>query len=157
MRELNVEFMNLYIGVDRFIRDAYSSTEGVSEYIRQMERNASKGIRYVTTWSSDYDRLKRLRWIRNQLSHEVGYDSNICDESDFRWLQNFKERLYSAIDPLSVVRKEEKAELQRLAEARKRYKMQSVEQPKPIEPVQQVQNNLPKKKSFWQRLKDFFS
>ena len=35
MRELNIEFLDLYKRVDRFIRDAYASSEGISEYLRE--------------------------------------------------------------------------------------------------------------------------
>lgn len=31
MRDLNIDFMDLYKRTDRFIKDAYSSSEGVSE------------------------------------------------------------------------------------------------------------------------------
>ena len=34
--------IDLYKSADRFIRDAYRSAEGVSEYIRQMEQNDYK-------------------------------------------------------------------------------------------------------------------
>ena len=34
MRDLNIDFMDLYKRTDRCIKDAYSSSEGVSEYIR---------------------------------------------------------------------------------------------------------------------------
>lgn len=172
MRDLNIDFMDLYKSVDRFIRDAYSSTEGVSEYIRQMEQNDFKGRRYVATWGADYDKLKRLRWIRNQLSHEVGYDSDICAEADYDWLEAFSTRLYSANDPLSAMRKAEKSERQRrLAEQRRmqaqkraeeerRRQLQMRRQQPPASSytyTPQPQNQPPKRKLFWQRLKDFFS
>ena len=172
MRDLNIDFMDLYKSVERFIRDAYSSTEGVSEYIRQMEQNDFKGKRYVDTWGADYDKLKRLRWIRNQLSHEVGYDSDICEGADYDWLETFSQRLYSANDPLSAMNKGENAERQRRAEEQRRIQaqkraeeerrrqMQMRQQQQPASSytyTPQTQYQPPKRKSFWQRLKDFFS
>ena len=172
MRDLNIDFMDLYKSVDRFIRDAYSSSEGVSEYIRQMEKNDFKGRRYVVTWGEDYVKLKRLRWIRNQLSHEVGYDSDICEESDYYWLETFSSRLYSANDPLSAMNKAENAERQRRAEEQRRIQaqkraeeerrrqMQMRQQQQPASSytyTPQAQYQTPKRKTFWQRLKDFFS
>ena len=172
MRDLNIDFMDLYKSVDRFIRDAYSSTEGVSEYIRQMEQNDFKGRRYVATWSADYDKLKRLRWIRNQLSHEVGYDSDICEDADYDWLEVFNQRLYSSNDPLSAMNKAENAERQRRAEEQRRIQaqkraekerrrqMQMRQQQQPASSYSytpQAQYHPPKRKTFWQRLKDFFS
>ena len=161
MRDLNIDFMDLYKCVDKFIRDAYGSAEGVSEYIRQMEQNDYKGSRYVSTWGTDYDMLKHLRWIRNQLSHEVGYDSDICEESDYDWLDSFRGRLYSANDPMAIMNKAEEAERQRrLAEQRRkqaqmRQQQKSAESYNTYTPRQQYQ--MPKHKTFWQRIKEFFT
>ena len=107
MRDLNINFMDLYKRVDRFIKDAYHSSEGVSEYIRLMESKDSKGRRYVSGWNSDYDSLKHLRWIRNQLAHEVDYDEDICSDEEYEWLEDFHSRLFSSDDPLGKLRKAE--------------------------------------------------
>ena len=161
MRDLNIDFMDLYKSVDRFIRDAYSSAEGVSEYIRQMEQNDFKGRRYVATWGADYDKLKRLRWIRNQLSHEVGYDSDICEESDYDWLDTFRGRLYSSNDPMAIMNKVEEAERQRRLAEQRRKQAQMRQQQKAATsyntyaPQQQYQP--PKHKTLWQRIKMFFT
>ena len=160
MRDLNIDFMDLYKSVDKFIRDAYSSSEGVSEYIRQMENNDFKGRRYVATWAADYDKLKHLRWIRNQLSHEVGYDSDICEDADYAWLETFRSRLYSANDPMAMLNRAEKAEQKRLAEEQRRrqaqaHKQQSKTDSKNI-PAQQAREST-KHKTLWQRIKSFFS
>ena len=140
MRELNIDFLDLYKRVDRFIKDAYASSEGVSEYLRQMERNAFKGRMLVSTWVTDYNQLKRLRWIRNQLSHEVGYDADLCEEADYQWLEEFRSSLFTVDDPLAVLRRAEKAEQQRYAEEQRRYQEQKREQqiqtiPKPQPPI----------------------
>lgn len=172
MRDLNIDFMDLYKSVDRFIRDAYSSTDGVSEYIRQMEQNDFKGRRYVATWGADYDRLKRLRWIRNQLSHEIGYDSDICEYTDYDWLETFSHRLYSANDPLATINKAENVERQRRLAEQRRIQAQKRAEEERRRQTQMRQQQLStssytytpqpqyqpsKRKSFWQRLKDFFS
>lgn len=105
MRDLNIDFMDLYKRTDRFIKDAYSSSEGVSEYIRLMEAGFNRGNVNILGWKSDYDNLKHIRWIRNQLAHEVSYDSDICLLSDYEWLEDFYNRLFSATDPLGKLRK----------------------------------------------------
>ena len=107
MRDLNINFMDLYKRVDRFIKDAYHSSEGVSEYIRLMESKYSKGSRCVSGWNSDYDALKHSRWIRNQLAHEVDYDADICSDEEYEWLEEFHSRLFSSDDPLGKLRKAE--------------------------------------------------
>lgn len=108
MRDLNIDFMDLYKRTDRFIKDAYSSSEGVSEYIRLMEASFNRGNANIRGWKSDYDNLKHIRWIRNQLAHEVSYDSDICSESDYEWLEDFYKRLFSSTDPLGELRTFEK-------------------------------------------------
>lgn len=167
MRELNIDFMDLYKSVDRFIRDAYRSNDGVSEYIRQMEQNAYRGVRYVATWKADYDMLKHLRRIRNQLAHEVGYDSDLCEESDYDWLEDFNNRLYNTTDPISSMNRAEKAEQQRRLEAQRQLQAQKraeEERRRQIQ-LQDQQNgadfNSPpyeqlKRKTLWQRIKSWF-
>ncbi len=107
MRDLNIDFMDLYKRVDRFIKDAYCSSDGVSEYLRLMESKNYKGSRYVAGWNSDYDSLKHSRWIRNQLAHEVDYDSDICSNEEYEWLEEFYTRLFSSDDPLGKLHKAE--------------------------------------------------
>ena len=157
MRDLNIDFLDLYKRVDRFIRDAYASSEGVSEYLRQMEQNGFKGRRLVPTWATDYNRLKRLRWIRNQLSHEVGYDSDICGEADYLWLEEFRGRLYAADDPMSVLRKNENAERQRYMEEQRQYHEQKRKQQAEVITQTQTKPSLPKRKTLLEKIKSFFS
>ena len=107
MRDLNIDFMDLYKRTDRFIKDAYSSSQGVSEYIRLMEADFNRGSINIRGWKSDYDNLKHIRWIRNQLAHEVSYDSDICSVIDYEWLEEFYERLFSSDDPLAALRKKD--------------------------------------------------
>lgn len=159
MRDLNIDFMDLYKSVDKFIRDAYGSSEGVSEYIRQMEQNEYKGRRYVSTWDDDYAMLKHLRRIRNQLSHDVGYDSDICEQSDHDQLNAFRNRLYSTNDPMAIMNKAEEAERQRRLAEQRRRQAQMREQQKAAAsytyiPPQQYQP--PVHKTWWQRIREFF-
>ena len=140
MRDLNIDFLDLYKRVDRFIKDAYASSEGVSEYLRQMEHNAFKGRSLVSTWATDYNQLKRLRRIRNQLSHEVGYDADLCEEDDYQWLEEFRNRLFTADDPMAVLRRAEDAEQQRYAKEQRHHQEQYQKQqvqtiPKPQPPI----------------------
>ena len=187
MRDLNIDFVDLYKRVDRFLRDAYDSSEGVSEYLRRMEENSSRGRQYVTSWEADYRQLKRLRWVRNQLSHEVGYDSDLCEAEDYRWLEEFHNRLYDTADPLAVLyrienakrqqterqaeaqrqamerqrlaeqQRQRQAALQRQAEEQRRRQSQAYVQHSPTTPCPQPQPSPPKRETLWQRIKRFFS
>ena len=119
MRELNIDFLELYKKVDRFIRDAYGSEDGVSEYIRQME-DSYFGAMYVSSWKIDHDMLKRLRWIRNKLSHEIDFDAEILKKTDYEWLKEFSTRLHSVNDPLAAMNRAKEAERLK-AEERRRH------------------------------------
>ena len=119
------------------------------------------GRRYVYSWDDDYSKLKHLRWIRNQLSHEVGYDSDICEESDYDWLDDFRRRLFSSYDPLAAMNKAIKAERQRLEEQRRqsrRIQQKTQNTGSTVSP--QKENNIketPQRESLWQRIKRFFT
>ena len=155
MRELNVDFADLYKEVDNFIKDAYSSEHGVSEYLMQMETKALKGRRLLPAWDADYKELKRLRWIRNQLSHEVGYDSDITEEFDYEWLKNFRAGLYSSSDPLSLLRKAEETENQKRAANRPAWQNNAQKTAAPAHVPIIIQT--PGRRTLWQRIKDLFA
>lgn len=167
MRDLNIDFLELYKDVDKFIREAYSSADGVTEYIRNMEQYSLKGPRYVNTWRKDYDMLQRVKRIRNQLAHDVRFDSDICEENDYDWLYNFHRRLFSAEDPLAMMIKQEKAERQRLVVEEKQRQadirihqqtQQQTQQQSQQGPTNQASASQRSEKtpSFWKRIRRFF-
>ena len=64
------------------------------------------GKRLVKDWENEYSNLKHVRWIRNQLAHEVGtLNSDIVEENDILFLSNFYNNIINANDALSVLRK----------------------------------------------------
>ena len=188
MSNLDKDFINLYIKVDQFILDANGSKKGVSLYIEQMEKECFNGPMYVKTWKDDLNMLRHLRRIRNQLTHEAGFDSDICEKPDYDWLKSFYDRLMSASDPTALQKKKKNEELQKAEEQKRRLDEESrfkkLEQSKLQKQVsvkddssvydpddsdveiEQVRFNCvqldlgqyqpPKRKSFWQRIKDFF-
>lgn len=132
-----------------------------------MELDYYKGLRYVYTWKKDYDMLKRIRWIRNQLTHAVGFDSAICEEDDHDWLYDFHCRLFSAEDPLAMMNKQENTERQRRAAEEKQRQagirihqqtqQQSQQRPQQ-EPRTQTSTSQQSEKtpSLWERIRRFF-
>ena len=142
MLTLNLEFQEEYKRLDRLCK------EGVSEYIRQMESTPPYNRRYVFTWEDDYKQLKHIRWVRNQLAHEVGtLNSDICTEYDLDWVQSFYNRIMNGNDPFTVMRKARIEEAHRAKQQTPEGKTTIIDpQPKP---------------SFWNRLianiKKFFS
>ena len=106
MIEENMNFQELYIRLDALCKDCFNSQEGVSEYIRQMEKDMFEGERIVLNWENIYRKLKHIRWKRNQLAHEVGaLNSNIIEEDEILFVSNFYNKIINTEDPLSELRK----------------------------------------------------
>lgn len=105
MLELDRELFDEFKRVDAICRDMFSCQHGVSEYINQMER-VSVDKRYrIPSWEQDYRALKRTRWLRNQIAHEMTVAD--CTPSDVEYLREFHDRLLRQQDPLAVLRKAE--------------------------------------------------
>lgn len=104
MIELNVRFQEQYKQLDALCKDLFSSKEGVSVYISEMELTDFQFRKYVYNWESIYKTLKHLRWIRNQLAHEVGaFNSDICTDYDLKCLTDFYNSILNRTDPLAIV------------------------------------------------------
>lgn len=107
------EFQEAYKSLDKLCREYLSGYDGVSGYIRLME-NEWYGEHYVSTWNKDLKMLKHVRWVRNQLSHEVGtLESDICSWSDLEFVDDFYKRIINTTDPLAMLRQAQKIENQK--------------------------------------------
>ena len=109
MRDIEVRFLDEYKRTDALCTEIYG--EGISAYITRMEETAYDVSRLVPSWKDEYYTLKRLRWLRNRITHDPG-DSE-CNENDLESIASFRTRLKSGGDPVA------KAE-RRNAEANKR-------------------------------------
>lgn len=106
MIEINVRFQEKYKQLDAVCKDMFSSKDGVSRYIYEMENAPLKYRQVILGWDSTYRNLKHLRWLRNQLAHEVGaFESNLCTVNDIEMLDNFFNSVMKSTDPLAVARK----------------------------------------------------
>ena len=104
MLEQNIKFQEEYKRLDNLCKDCYDTQEGVSYYIGEMERNWSQGVRYVFAWEDTYYELKRVRWIRNQLAHEIGtFDSDIVEEYDLHFVVELCDKILNREDPLAKI------------------------------------------------------
>ena len=117
MNEIDITFFEAYKRLDKLCMDLLSSNTGVSEYISQMEASTS-GQRYVPSWNNDYQMLKHLRWVRNQIAHDIT-GGTISDEADLTMVRDFYERIFSGEDPFTQLRKAQDRE-QELLHAGKR-------------------------------------
>lgn len=103
---LNNEFIEEYKRLDRLCRGIYNSDKGITNYIDDMRSSSGLGAGGVVGWNDDFQNLKRLRHIRNSLTHDVGtMESPMCTKGDIEWLRTFFERIRTGDDPLALVRK----------------------------------------------------
>lgn len=145
MKELNTYFYDEYKRLDKFCRDMFSGKDGVSEYIKQME-NSSLYRYYVPTWDEDLRQLKRMRYLRNKLAHEMEFDAELCTESDILFVKTFYARLFNCSDPLSIIRRQREA----AKRSQKEQQKTQSEQPRPFIYYSK------KKKSLFDKIYDFF-
>ncbi len=92
-----MQFLNAYVALDTLCNDIFSVNNGVSAYIEEIER---KGLCY--RYDYDYNQLKHVRWLRNQLMHETYSES--CSVKDIEFVEDFRERIMQERDPLSEQR-----------------------------------------------------
>ena len=164
MLDNSSDFLDLYKSVDCFIKDAYSSNEGVTNYLQIMEKQSSIGSIYVHTWKTDYDRLRYIRGIRNRLVHDTGFNEDNIEQEDYDWLDVFRKRLFSATDPIAMLEKEKRMKQPQnvrktLPPPQKQFNNPSVPE------TQQMQYNYhmfdpddnieTKPRSLWQRIMDY--
>ena len=80
-----LEFLDIYKNIDELCKQIYKGNAGVSRYIEDMEKEI-QGPKYVSCWEQDYKQLKHIRWIRNQLVHDVNsFQNNIVTLADIEW------------------------------------------------------------------------
>ena len=125
MLETEERLFDQYKRVDNICRDMFLSQNGISQYITEMERNPSHLRSAVPLWDEDYRRLKRVRWLRNQIAHEAS--ATDCNESDVAWLEEFHIRLLEQRDPLALLWKSNQ-ERSRSSPWRERERKTSAEQ-----------------------------
>ena len=103
---LVIEFQEEYKRLDKLCKDIFSSEEGVSEYIRQMEKILLTNKKNVYMLEEEYKNLKHVRWVRNQLAHEVGaMEAGVCTQYDLEYIKAFYIKILHTEDPLSLCRK----------------------------------------------------
>lgn len=156
MRELNIEFQEQYKRLDKLCREMYARGEGISAYIQDME-NTPYNERYcVYNWDSIYKELKHVRWMRNQLAHELDIDSAFCNQTDIDWLKNFYESILCGNDPLTCAYKAKQSSMQqsktRMLQAQQTNSTEESRQP--VSQAQQTNSNEERKpsESLWGRI-----
>lgn len=111
MSYLNYRFFEEFKFLDNLCRDIYGkSTDnklGVTLYLEDMDKNPYKGPTKVPNWTSDYDKLKRARNIRNEIAHSNNSDTyDLVSQEDIDFVRSFRKRIIDQTDPISLLRKQ---------------------------------------------------
>lgn len=103
MYDLNIEFLEKYKKLEKLLNEMYSSARGVNDYILDMEKyNYDYAVNKINNWDETYKNLKHSRWMRNQLAHDVPIYSELCEQSDVNWIDEFYCDLFNYKDPLAL-------------------------------------------------------
>lgn len=127
--KLCIEFQEDYKALDKLCKECLSSDVGVTEYINLMDATPIGDRRLVPSWDEDYKKIKHIRWVRNQLAHEVGaMEAGICGEEELTFVKIFYNRMFSGNDPLTLLRKAKEQESRRVAEAKRMARQDDAKQ-----------------------------
>lgn len=103
MENIILEFLEEYKSLDELCKQILSSDRGISTYIDEMDQE-SQGYIKVDCWEKDYKRLKKMRYIRNQLVHETNsFQDDLVNIEDIEWIKTFRSRIMECKDPFSLL------------------------------------------------------
>jgi len=123
MSSLNYKFFDEFKALDAILKDVCNSLGenklGVTLYLETMDKLFATGEAKVEGWKSDYNRLKKLRHIRNELAHSANsFSCDLCSSDDIDFVISFKERVLMEADPISLLKE---------ASKKKQYKRKKTE------------------------------
>ena len=131
------DFFEAYKRLDKLCSEMYACQNGVSAYIDQMKSEAFQGQYRVSSWNTDYKMLMQIRRVRNQIAHDSG-SYQISEPEDLDFVQDFRSRIFSGNDPLTLLRKaiESKNRIQRQQKKQSTTQVQTPTEPYTYRPVQ---------------------
>ena len=110
MQNCNSEFFDEFKRLDKLFREIYGRSAdnklGITLYIEDMDSKAHIGRARVECWTGDYNRLKRIRKIRNELAHSPNtFSQELCSNEDVEFVRGFYFRIMNGTDPLALYSK----------------------------------------------------
>ena len=105
----NYDFLEKFKALEKLCNEIYDAKNGVTCYINEMNERYDYTAASIPNWKEDYRMLKRLRHIRNQLTHDVGtLETQMCTTADIEYLVEFRLRILKRNDPLAMLTKAKK-------------------------------------------------
>ncbi len=137
------DFFEAYKSLDKLCSEMYYCKNGVSAYIDQMKIEAFQGQYRVSSWNNDYKMLNHVRGVRNQIAHDSGtYQISKPDDLDF--VQEFRSRIFSGNDPLTLLRKAVESEDSLRRQQKKQASEVRIQRPQAQQYTYQAPPELPK-------------
>lgn len=111
MNYLNYEFFDAFKKLDKICRDIYGNSLqnklGVTLYLEDMKTKEHLGHIHVPNWQADYNHLKHVRNIRNELAHgQTTFSNELCTQKDIDFICKFHAKILQQNDPLTLLRKQ---------------------------------------------------
>lgn len=92
--------------LEKLCNEIYGEQHGVTLYINEMERTPNYAARKVFGWDYDLQGLKRVRHIRNAMSHDDSDGDTDYTFEDVEFIKNFHARIMKGEDPLALLRRQ---------------------------------------------------
>lgn len=104
----NIIFFDEYKKLDKLCSEMYGKNSGgVTCYLNDMMAVPVAQRKWIPEWNQTYDRLRKLRHIRNQMAHGEGsFEDYPCSKEDVLWLWEFQSKIMHTSDPLAVYRRQ---------------------------------------------------
>ncbi len=92
--------------LEKLCNEIYGEQHGVTLYINEMDCTSGYAARKIFGWDYDLQGLKRVRHIRNAMSHDDSDGDTDYTFEDVEFIKNFHARIMRGEDPLSLLRKQ---------------------------------------------------
>ena len=100
MRNIDKRFLEEYIKTDELIQKKMGLEKGLSQYVDLMKENYDDGRKTLSFWQQNYSDSKNLRYKRNKLAHESGYEE--VKREDIKKLREIRKNVKKGNDALQL-------------------------------------------------------
>ena len=98
------DFLDAFKHLEKICNEIYGAQSGVTQYINEMERTPLYMAQKVFGWDQDFQGLKRVHHIRNNMVHADSDGDTAYTFEDVQFMKNFYNRIMNREDPLALLR-----------------------------------------------------